>query len=233
MKVIAINGSAKRQKGVTYDIYSRFIKGMEVAGATVNSIDLIDRNIQSCRACMDCWYTNPGKCFVHDEMDSIIKEMVHADLILLESPIYLHSASAQFKKFIERCMPINNRDFRIDDDGYFQHCTNYKIPPLIVISSCGLPGNHNFEAIDMFFEKLAGGWDTQIVGKIYLSEAFLLKMEIPELKVLKEDYYKRLIECAKEVVTTGHIEEKTQKHINTILLKSHIYVETAQVIDFM
>lgn len=232
MKIFAVNGSEKGNRGVTYDLYRHFIKAMEEAGASINSIDLRRQNIESCRACMNCWNITPGKCVINDDMSSFIKEICQADLLVLESPVYLNSASSLLKRFIERCMPMNNRNFRVDDEGHFQHCTNFKIPPFIVISTCGLPGNNNFEAIDFFFEKLACGWDTKIVGKIYRSEAYLFEADIQELKVLKEDYFRRLTECAKEVVNTGYIKEATQKRINSLLLKANIYVETAKGMRF-
>lgn len=228
MKVFAVNGSVKGERGITYWIYSEFIEGLREAGAEVHSINLVDENISGCKACMCCWSVKMGTCVLKDNMAEYIKEMTEADLIVFESPVYLNSVSSLLKNFIERCMPFNNRTFRVGPKGNYLHSMNYKLPPVLVISSCGLPGDEYFRALDEFFEMLAEGWDTKIVGKIYRNESYLFQDYIEEIKIIQKDYFRRLKKAAAEVVETGQLSERTQRRLNSLLLTKELYRESGE-----
>ena len=72
MKVIALNGSARGKKGVTWKLLERFLQGLEEGGAETHVIQLKDLTISYCNACLTCMHKTPGECAIKDDMDSDI-----------------------------------------------------------------------------------------------------------------------------------------------------------------
>ena len=48
-------------------------------------------------------------------MERVLDELIHADTIILATPVYFYSMDAQMKIMIDRCLPryqeIKNKDF--------------------------------------------------------------------------------------------------------------------------
>lgn len=112
MKVLAICGSP-RMKGNCDVLCDQFLKGAQRSNHEVEKIRLSDYHIQPCLACYGCKKTK--KCVVKDDMDIILTKMIDADVIVLATPVYFYSMSAQMKMMIDRCLPrymeIKNKQF--------------------------------------------------------------------------------------------------------------------------
>ncbi len=100
MKIIAFNGSP-RSEGNTELLLKAAIKGIEDAGFAVHTFNLNAMNIRPCQDCGGCDET--GRCIVNDDMDQIYEAIRSADRIILASPIFFFSVSAQSKVVIDRC----------------------------------------------------------------------------------------------------------------------------------
>lgn len=72
----------------------------------INIIRLRDLDIRYCTGCWDCWVKTPGLCAQHDDMPSILKEVMHSDLMVFLSPVSLGFVSAITKKTCDRLIPI-------------------------------------------------------------------------------------------------------------------------------
>jgi multimeric flavodoxin WrbA len=101
MKVAAIIGSPKGMKGNTGAVLGGVLEGAKAAGAEVTLFSLGDLKVAPCRACDVCHKT--GKCSIRDDFDAILEAMVEADAIVLASPNYIFSVSAQMKALFDRC----------------------------------------------------------------------------------------------------------------------------------
>ncbi|MBI5099297.1 MAG: flavodoxin family protein [Nitrospirae bacterium] len=100
MKIIAFNGSP-RSGGNTELLLKETIKGIVDTGLSVHTFNLNEMNIRPCQDCGGCNET--GKCIVNDDMDQIYEAIRSADRIILASPIFFFSISAQSKIMIDRC----------------------------------------------------------------------------------------------------------------------------------
>ena len=100
MKVIAFLGSP-RKDGNTELLLQATVKGIGSAGLTVKTFSLNLMNIKPCQNCGGCDET--GECIINDDMTEIYHEIRTADRIILASPIFFFTVSAQAKIMIDRC----------------------------------------------------------------------------------------------------------------------------------
>jgi multimeric flavodoxin WrbA len=99
-KVLILKGSP-REKGNSAALADRAATGAREAGAEVESVYLHGLDIRPCDAC-DLCKENGEFCVIEDEMQSLYPKVVEADALLLASPIYWFTYSAQLKLCIDR-----------------------------------------------------------------------------------------------------------------------------------
>lgn len=113
MKILSINGSP-RNGGNSDVLCQQFIKGAEETGHSVSEIRLSEKKISPCLACYHC-LEGGHECAIKDDMADIQQKIIDADVILLATPIYFYSLSAQMKIMIDRCLPhyreMKNKQF--------------------------------------------------------------------------------------------------------------------------
>jgi multimeric flavodoxin WrbA len=97
--ILGICGSPIRG-GSTEVLIREILRGAESNGAKSDYIFLNDLDIMPCQACGQT--PEEGYCFFNDGMDEIYKKFDWCDAIVVGSPIYFDSVSAQTKLFIDR-----------------------------------------------------------------------------------------------------------------------------------
>jgi len=99
MKVCGIIGSPKKNGNVDL-LVSRILRGANSQGADISKIYLNDLNIKPCQSCgID---PHPKHCLFDDDMNQIYVALETCDAIVLGSPIYFDTVSAQTKLMIDR-----------------------------------------------------------------------------------------------------------------------------------
>lgn len=99
MKVLGINGSP-RENGNTRGFLDVVLKRAEELGAKTEYIGLCDKSIRGCRGCYGC--VKEKHCVVKDDFQAIFESMMQADAILLASPVYHASMTAEMKALLDR-----------------------------------------------------------------------------------------------------------------------------------
>lgn len=105
MNILAINGSPHGGLGNTDLILQPLLKGMESAGAKMETIYLNKLNIKHCIGCFNCWFKTPGKCIHNDDMEPLLEKKRNADLIIYATPLYVFSTTGLMKDFLDRGIP--------------------------------------------------------------------------------------------------------------------------------
>lgn len=100
MLVIGISGSPRRG-GNTELLLDEFLRGAEMEGANTEKIVVSELSFSPCRECNACDST--GMCVLDDEMQGVYRRLKRADVIVLASPIFFMSLTAQLKALIDRC----------------------------------------------------------------------------------------------------------------------------------
>ena len=93
--ILILSGSPR--KGGNSDILcDRFMEGARESGHRAEKVFLRDKNIGYCIGCEAC-HQNNGVCVQKDDMMEIREKMLAADVIVLASPIYFYTMTAQME----------------------------------------------------------------------------------------------------------------------------------------
>ena len=101
MKKVLILAGSPRMHGNSNILCEEFAKGARKAGHEVEQINIQKKKVGACLGCNAC-YRNDSICIQKDDMEEIGEKMLAADVIVLSSPIYFYSMTAQMKTVIDR-----------------------------------------------------------------------------------------------------------------------------------
>ena len=105
MKIIVLKGSPNT-KGSTSILIEEFVKGANESAHDVRVIDVAHANIHPCTGCIACGYEGP--CVQNDDVESIKKEILSADMLVFATPLYYYGMSAQLKIMVDRFCAFNS-----------------------------------------------------------------------------------------------------------------------------
>lgn len=113
MKKVLILSGSPRKGGNSDTLCDEFLRGAIDAGNEVEKIFVSERNIAPCKGCYYCT-KNGGRCVMNDGMAEILQKIIDCDALVLSSPVYFYSISAQLKAVIDRTVArwteIKNKD---------------------------------------------------------------------------------------------------------------------------
>jgi multimeric flavodoxin WrbA len=102
MKVVAVNGSARKQ-GNTSILIAAVFEPLQAAGIECELIELAGKDIRGCTACGKCTAKGDGKCWGRsDDGNDVIERMGAADGIILGSPVYFADVTSEIKAIMDR-----------------------------------------------------------------------------------------------------------------------------------
>ena len=100
-KVLVVMGSPRR-KGNSATLAQNVVAGAEAAGAEVESFYLHGMDIRPCDGCDVCRQDSNRGCVIDDDMQDLYPKLRLADALVIASPIYYFTISAQTKLFMDR-----------------------------------------------------------------------------------------------------------------------------------
>lgn len=105
-KFVVVMGSP-RKKGNSATLARQLIAGAEAKRATIEEFYLHDMDIRPCTACDACRKNTSDNCmFYDDDMQFLYPKLRQANVIVIASPIYWFTVSAQTKLFMDRCYAL-------------------------------------------------------------------------------------------------------------------------------
>lgn len=118
MKIVAINGSP-RKKWNTATILENVLAGATEAqsGIETELVDLYTLKYTGCVSCFECKRIGGpsyGKCAVRDGLAPVLESSLHADILVIGSPIYFGDVTGMLRCYLERlCFPcfVYDKDY--------------------------------------------------------------------------------------------------------------------------
>ena len=152
-RILIIKGSP-RANGNSSVLADEVAEGAREKGATAEIVFLHGLDIRPCRGCDNC--RKAHACVIKDDMQALYQKVLEADAVVLASPIYWFTYSAQLKICIDRWYglwniakePFKNKPFGIvltygDTDPWTSGCIN---------------AIHTLESMFRFLEAPVAGW---------------------------------------------------------------------------
>jgi len=108
LKALGIMGSPRIGSN-TDTLLDEALRGAESQGAETEKI-IVDRlKITPCREYYGC--LRDGNCVIRDDMDGIYPRLLEADIVIVASPMFFYSVTAQVKALIDRCQALWARKY--------------------------------------------------------------------------------------------------------------------------
>lgn len=222
MKAVALNGSARGKKGVTWRLLDSFLKGLSEGGATVKDVQLKEMTISYCKACLTCMHKTPGQCAQRDDMDQIYPLLKESDLLVMGTPVYTDNMSAQMMTVINRCICGMDPFLRVDSANRVRHPYSWPMPSkFFLISTSGFPEMETFQPLIATFRAQAANFGCEPIGEICIPGAIALQMA-PQLL---EPSLAKIQEAGKILALKGKIEPALLKEISRPIVSVEQYLE--------
>ncbi len=151
MKILAFNGSPRKQSGITDSLLDLFLDSAEAAGAEVTKHYITDLNINGCTGCFSCWWKTPGKCIHRDDMDWALPAILEADITVFATPVSHDNIIHYLQRLRERTLPLALPEF-ITSNGEITHPGRYnKRRKEVIIATAGFPESSAFEVTERLY----------------------------------------------------------------------------------
>ena len=110
-EILILSGSPKKN-GNTAALIEWFTEGAVSKGARVELIHtaFLHYKFPGCTSCRACQKNEAYECVVDDDASLVLRKMAVADVIVMATPLYFFSASAQLKVIIDRMFSLYKWD---------------------------------------------------------------------------------------------------------------------------
>ena len=177
-KVIAINGSPRKEKGNTATVLTSFIQGLTESGAEVEVFYATKLKVKPC-ACggMQCWYESPGECCINDDMQLIYPKLKAAEILIIATPVYI-PLPGDMQNVINRLCPLVEPylEYRKGRTRARFH-QDVNIQKMVLVSTGGWWERENMSTVVRIVEELAEDASVEFGGAILRPHAFLMKKD--------------------------------------------------------
>jgi multimeric flavodoxin WrbA len=205
MNLLAFNSSPRDQEtSKTELVLQKFLEGARRAGASTETLYLRDYRIKHCLGCYSCWLKTPGRCVQKDDMsEELFDRYLHADLVVLASPISPGTMNARMKLFVERTLPMMDPLAAAPEAGGVPHRYE-KMPKVVTLSVCGFWDQSMFQALSLTWRMCLGG---DLIAEIYRNSAEFLSL--PEFQTQAQMVLDAVAQAGEEVVRQGRVSPDT------------------------
>lgn len=221
MKILAINGSHRGDKGYTHFLINKLFKGALANEAICEEIILSQLKINMCKACEVCTTEDHFLKCIYDEKDDvsmIFDKMRQADIIIYATPIYVMNMSGLMKTFLDRFYSTGDcNDHQLTKSGLLFHHISKEIcskPFVTLICQDSLEYETSKNVIS-YFKTFSRFMDAPQVGTIVRRLGKTTghgKNPEAEKKYPKIiDSYMAIEQAGKELAVFGKITKGTQK----------------------
>ncbi|MDF1577425.1 MAG: flavodoxin family protein [Desulfurivibrionaceae bacterium] len=124
MSDVLIFLGSPRKNGNSEVLAEAICRGIEKGGDSYEIVRLAALEFSPCIGCGGCDKT--GHCVLEDQMIPLYEKIESARRVILASPIYFYSITAQAKAFVDRCQALWNRKYLQVGKGVWQQDSDRK-----------------------------------------------------------------------------------------------------------
>ncbi len=243
MKILAINGSHRGEKGYTQFLINKFFDGAKKYGAECETIVLKNNKINICCGSRICHKTEHYLRCIYDEKDdieTIFNKMREADILVFATPIYIFTMTGLMKVFLDRITSTADSSIlKMSDSGLFFHHIDEKLAskPFVLLTTQDNLENETSKNVKTYFETFAKFMDASLLGHIRIKSGGLVGHGIDKNKELKYPkifkVYESIEKAREELAKNGKINKQTLKRCNMNILNMPKFIEIVLSFSFV
>ena len=159
--LVALNGSPVRGSSVDL-LLSAACAGAIEAGGRAEHVRCNDLTIKPCQACGP--EPTTGYCIFHDDMDPIYAALERAHAVVVGTPIYFDTVSAQLKLVMDRCNCVTPLA-RAADGGWMFRAKWQRTRRAIFVTACGERQRYDLaeRSVRGFLKWIGARWEETLV----------------------------------------------------------------------
>lgn len=225
-RVLAIQASHRGSRGVTDRICRAVVRGMEDAGAQVETVALADLEFSPCKGCFQCWGKGWGKCRLEDELTPLIESIPSYDLMFWAMPLYVDGIPGLLKNLVDRMMVLNHPAI-LDRGGRCIHpCRYAAMPYLAAAAVCGFWGPENFAPLIAHLKALVLDQHTPLLA--FLERPDCLGLMLPQGRESMAAVEEALAAAGRQLIEKGSVKAKLARDIAKPLLPRSRYMQLGE-----
>ena len=217
MKVLAINGSPRMEKGNTHLVLGPFLQGMTEAGADVELVYASRLDVEPCTGEFHCWYEKPGECYIQDDMQDLYPQLRAAETLVLATPVYI-PLPGEMQNLINRLIPLIEPLLEIREGRTrARFHKNVEMNKIVLVSTSGWWEMGNFDTVVRIAEEIAEDCSVEFAGAVLRPHAFLME-EGGELTEEGEEVQAAARKAGYELATQGRMKPRTLEDVGRPLV---------------
>jgi multimeric flavodoxin WrbA len=226
MHKISVINTSYNPEGKTMFLTNAFVRGFKskIPDEETKIYHLAQWNFPACEGCLDCWFKHPGQCVHDDDFSRYIKHINESDLVIFACPVWVGNANHLFRNFIERFICCLKPIFEKNDDMYgHKTLDDVKIKEAVMITTCALPGMHNFEPVISHFKSL--NYLTGIKTQTWLMKPQSMEMKYLPYTEVNEQLNALCHAAGSCFATTGTISDDIRESISKQYIPEKEYID--------
>lgn len=167
MKITVINGHPGPDPQALDATLVSLARRWEARSHQVTSYVLRELDIRPCIGCWSCWWKTPGLCGVADDTHGLRADYLHADLVLLASPLILGFPSALLKTVIDKLIPLYHPYIELEG-GECVHRPRYDRYPAVATLLQPAPQDtaEDLDVVQRYFERFTFHFRSRLLTQL-------------------------------------------------------------------
>lgn len=235
MKILAINGSHRGEKGYTQILINKFFAGAKQLHAECDVIVLKNFKVNQCLGCLVCHKQEHYLKCVYDEKDDVKKifdKMRDADTLVFATPIYIFNMTGLMKIFLDRITSTADSSIMTTSNSglFFHHIEKELISkPFVLITTQDNIEDETSKNVESYFKTFSNFLDAPFVGYIKRKSGSLIgygkdsekEKQYPIITQVNGSIEK----AGYEFVKYGKIKKRTEKQCNRQIIPIPWFIE--------
>ena len=236
MRLLAVNGSFRGDRGACGRILEAIHRGFLSGGGSAEIVNLAEKRVESCKGCNRCQATKSYRCVLEgkDDVAEILEGIRGADIVLYATPVYVFGMSSLLKRLIERfhsAAPVD--DLQITDSGILFHATDRALmcKPLVSIVVSDNVEDLTVENANGYFRNYCRFMDARHIAHIERRSASVWLVSLEQSQTKMGSKARRILEAyeemGKELAEGMQVTKRTRRQAEMALIRIPLIVKLA------
>ena len=214
VKVVAISGSVRMEKGNTAKILNPFLEGMKKAGASVDLVYAKRMNVKPCNGEFHCWNKKPGHCYIDDGMQSLYSKLHEAEILVFATPVYV-PLPGEMQNVINRLVPLVDPVLRRQNGRTRAKLrADFRINKIVLVSASGWWEMGNFGTVLRIVKEFAEDVGVEFAGALLRPHA----ASLAENKEKAEKIFEAAMMAGFQLIKEGKMSKNILRFVSQPLV---------------